>query len=434
MVEKVKKVVEQPEPLKELEKIQPKPLPKLPQIRESASLESFFGIGKYVSLELRNLKKRNPDIDSMSDEEKARLLFRWLMQGEESIREIKSGEGWTRKSLGYNRDRSIPRYFFVDDKAADCFGSAVLYTAMARRLGLRANFVYVHEGHDGSQHSHACSSVDLNGRTILADATSETQDGFDINHRGWVKMSDREVYFLSMAYHYDNVGNDLFAEGYLRKILDTNPNFVNGWYMLGDIFLMRGDRDSAEKMFERALSLYSRHLFVLNNMADIYLKKGNLSEARGYIDKGLKVNPQNPLLLCTLGEIFEAEKDDENAVKAFIASLENSNPNLPEAQENALAGLQRTSERLMSANGESPFLLTELGRAFVRANEPNRAIAYLARANTLSPNNPNILHLLGRTYELFGDPEKAKKYYRRALKVNPKDEEAREHLRVLDGK
>ncbi len=120
---------------------------------------------------------------------------------------------WITKNITYDQKRAyeidqgiddgIPYHHEVtlDRGAGICSDMAVLYVAMARRMGLKAYYAHVSIDHKGNTDGHACAVVDLPIGRKLADPA---YGAFDIHHKKYVirepeiKMNDGRIVQMSI--------------------------------------------------------------------------------------------------------------------------------------------------------------------------------------------------------------------------------------------
>ena len=69
------------------------------------------------------------------------------------------------------------------------------------------------------------------------------------------------------------------AESVLRKALELNPFYANTLYMLGRLYVKRGDDDSAQDYFERACAFNPRHADAYYQWLRIAVRRGEKSKA-----------------------------------------------------------------------------------------------------------------------------------------------------------
>jgi predicted Zn-dependent protease len=85
-----------------------------------------------------------------------------------------------------------------------------------------------------------------------------------------------------------------------------------------------------DKALEHALAEYNRrpkNIDVNETVAWVYYKRGNGAEALPYIEKALKTNSKNPVLLCRAGLIYS--KTNKLKGKELLQEGLKNNPSMP---------------------------------------------------------------------------------------------------------
>lgn len=116
---------------------------------------------------------------------KAKKLFDWMQKN------IQYGSG-RRPNVGYRDSIEVKI-----SKEGVCGEQAILYIAMARCVGLVANYVSVSVDFQGKRVNHACAAVKLRNATVLVDPAYHS---FDIKHKQYRIESDEMAHRLFKAF------------------------------------------------------------------------------------------------------------------------------------------------------------------------------------------------------------------------------------------
>lgn len=117
-------------------------------------------------------------------------------------------------------------------------------------------------------------------------------------------LSAEEHNDLGVAYERQKK-TDL-AEKEYRAALKKRPEWHLPHFNLGNLFYIRGDRSRAEAEFREAIKLNEFCADCLNNLAWLCLEAGRHAEARGYIERAMRIQNRREYE-DTLREIREAE-------------------------------------------------------------------------------------------------------------------------------
>jgi tetratricopeptide (TPR) repeat protein len=82
-----------------------------------------------------------------------------------------------------------------------------------------------------------------------------------------------------------------------------------------------GDLSGAIVTYEEALRQNPKNYVANNNLAYLYLQKGEIDKAKGYGEKAVKLKPDNFAALDTLAQIHVAEKDYEEALNLYSRAI-----------------------------------------------------------------------------------------------------------------
>ncbi|WP_193179931.1 tetratricopeptide repeat protein [Nisaea sediminum] len=156
--------------------------------------------------------------------------------------------------------------------------------------------------------------------------------------------------------------------------------------------------EKARKIFMQVLDENEEDATALHGVGIVARKMGRLEVARELMQRALKFEPRNHMIMSNLGVVQEDLKDYEGALKSFRAAARAA-PKVPEYhvnQASVLSKMNRRSEALI-ANRKA----FELG---IRKAEP--------------------LTNLGVMLADIGDFAQAEKYFRKALEIDPENAHA----------
>ncbi|MEO8664908.1 MAG: tetratricopeptide repeat protein [Ignavibacteria bacterium] len=193
---------------------------------------------------------------------------------------------------------------------------------------------------------------------------NEIDEALKILDEGLNKFSDdyRLNYIKGLSLQRNN--EEAEAITYFEKAIGINPDDVGMLSTLALAYDTRGEFQKSSEIYERALELDPQNALILNNYAYnlserdqkldralamakiaiekepgnssyldtigwIYFKLKNYKLAKASIEKSLAVNPNSAVVLEHLGDIYNAMKDDSNAIKFWKLSLEKNPENKP---------------------------------------------------------------------------------------------------------
>ena len=161
-----------------------------------------------------------------------------------------------------------------------------------------------------------------------------------------------------------------------------------------------GGFDEALELYGKALSLKDQtpkqsQVLSLNNMGNIYTKKGEYEKAIKLYKSALVIYPEN-----------------ERARYNMILALVNIG-RWEEASQNA--------DLLLSKQYYHEEYLNSKGFILIKQKRPEKAIPYLRSALRLAPSNRNVIVNIGVALSLMGKHKRAEWFLRRANRIFPND-------------
>ncbi|NLB35656.1 MAG: tetratricopeptide repeat protein [Elusimicrobia bacterium] len=123
-----------------------------------------------------------------------------------------------------------------------------------------------------------------------------------------------------LGYIYIVSEDEEAVERHLLTGIDVDPCFLPNYTMLGDYYSQSGNRDAAEKIYKQGLKRSMRKKRTASfhlKLALIYTEKANYKKAIKILEEGLKIKPDNPGLMLTLGDIYMESGDFDKAEEIF---------------------------------------------------------------------------------------------------------------------
>lgn len=202
-----------------------------------------------------------------------------------------------------------------EKRQANCLSYTLLYVAMARYLGLKAevNEVILPPTWDMRAGDAYLFMRHVNAKVFMANPTRSwmktvnTADVSDIvvdlEMRRFRPHYKQQVIGkdLVAAQFYSNLGMELAAEGdsrvaflYLRKalIMSDKPSYI--WSNFGSFYRRQGMLTEAEAIYLHGLKVNPRDYTIMHNLAGIYKDWGDLERANYYQERVRKHRNANP--------------------------------------------------------------------------------------------------------------------------------------------
>lgn len=258
-------------------------------------------------------------------DKKAEALHQALMTSEQ-----RGGRGITYSAYMTNTGREA-----FEQRQANCLSYTLLYVAMARHVGLRAevNEVFLPPTWDMRAGNTYLFMRHVNAKVFMANPargwvrTLRTADVTDIvvdlemrRYRAHYKQKviGNE---LVAAQFYSNRGMELAAAGdsqnaflYLRKALLMSDKSSYIWSNFGSFYRRLGMTAEAEAIYLHGLGVNPRDYTIMHNLAGLYKDTGNNEQAKYYRERVRKHRDANPYYIYR--RALE-ENDKQNYTKAL---------------------------------------------------------------------------------------------------------------------
>jgi tetratricopeptide (TPR) repeat protein len=214
------------------------------------------------------------------------------------------------------------------------------------------------------------------------------------------------------------------AEAEIRAGLKLAPQSLEGLNLLGIALGEQGDFIGAVEAFQQALKIKPRSTETHNNLGNSYVVQHKNELAEREFRATLRYDPRNRDANYNLGLLLLARNDPRDAITYFSRVQ----PPSPEALFNlaqacfATGHKARAMELVESLSKQAKNdvrMHFTLGVLLAGQRQYSDAIHEFETADALQPGAFEILHDLGQAYLKNGDNEKALEVLERALKLSP---------------
>ena len=228
-----------------------------------------------------------------------------------------------------------------------------------------------------------------------------------------------------LGFAYAATGKLMPAINALQSAVAIEPKLPASWKLMGELFLVDGDEDSANEAFRQHL-LASNEDPNLVRAVDLF-RAGKFGRAERLCRDFLKENPTNVTAIRLLAEIgikVGVYSDAENLLERclqlapdfHLARLNYANVlGKREKLEEALTQI----DQLLEAEPEKPAYLAQRAAILVRMGDFAEAIPCYEYLLSHFPAQPKIALSYGHALKTVGQQEKAIEAYRQAIKLRP---------------
>lgn len=187
------------------------------------------------------------------------------------------------------------------DRRGNCLSFTNMFIAMARHLGLNAEFQEVEIPPNWSMDGQSFVlsrhiNVYLEAERGMYQVVDFNIDDFKSSYE-MERVSDaraRAHYFNNIAVERMLADNNSEALGYFRLAIKADPSFSPTWINLGILYRREGFPAYAEASYLQAIRVDSRNMVAMSNLAGHYEQQGELSLAAQYRKRVNRHRMRNP--------------------------------------------------------------------------------------------------------------------------------------------
>jgi putative PEP-CTERM system TPR-repeat lipoprotein len=234
---------------------------------------------------------------------------------------------------------------------------------------------------------------------------------------------------------YLNQNKRTAAEAELKRAIEINPQSAEALSLMGEVHRVNGQADQALDDFDHALAQDAHNRTALTGRAMMRLDRGEADKADPDIKLLTAITPRNPLAaylqalsLAQHKKLSEAlttlQKQPALADYAPAIYLQSVLQYQGNQVEQAIAGWQRYIE--MAPTDVRARKL--LANAYLKRNDPERAVKTLAPALDTNPDDVQVLSALGSAYLAQGQNDKATDMLGRAAAIDPNNAQTQTRL------
>lgn len=194
--------------------------------------------------------------------------------------------------------------------------------------------------------------------------------------------------------------NAEIANLYYLKALEYDPDNYSPYFWLGVLYKTGyDDIDKALEYTKKANELQPNDPLILRALSDLYYSKGDNDLAKKYATTAVEVDPENAAAHVLLGKILSNQFHEYDSAKFHLKKA-------IDLDKNSFLGYYYYS-----------FIL------FNEKNISNELFSYLSKAMEKNPKFSPAPCLMAFAYTMKNDYKKAEEYYLRAIEINPEEAE-----------
>lgn len=198
--------------------------------------------------------------------------------------------------------------------------------------------------------------------------------------------------FAARSYFYIDTFQNRYT--FWGGMTEMYPQKARGYLDLGKAYLSDGKYDKARELYRKGLERnpdnYNMHI----DMAALNYIEGNIEKSESFARNAVRIKPDDALANYNLARALNHQEKFDEAIKYY--------------------------EEANKRNTRFPDWYLEMGIAYYRIKEYEKAKEAYLKSLKLKPDNPTAYSNLGAAYLLSGDQNKAEKAWLKAIDLNPK--------------
>ena len=195
------------------------------------------------------------------------------------------------------------------------------------------------------------------------------------------------------------LGEDMAARIHLEKAVALNPSFIEGHYLVGDVYAKQRDYASAVGAFRRVTELDGARADAFHYLGSVLKKMGNFKEAIPALEKAVSLKVDNKEIHFELGTAYEETQEWEKAAAAYEKYL--------------------SLDPEVAWNGQ-----LRLGVSRSKLGQYDAAVVAFLEASKAQPEDLKVNFSLAEAYEKAGRYEEAEAVYDHMATINPAEAKA----------
>ena len=225
-------------------------------------------------------------------------------------------------NLQYDATQTFTAQEVFERSSANCLGFSLLYTALARRIGLVTNFQEVFKIPEWDSIN---DEIYIQSRHINIHLEIYKVGIYDVDidrialNRSIDKKELSENHVVGL--YYGNIASELlmkenFEEAfkYYAKAMELAPLDGDLWTNLGVLYRRAGFNEYAERAYFQALEVDMRNHAAMNNLSYLYQKTGDASRAKYYAKLAKTSQSKNPYFRYAQAQILMEKMQYEVAL------------------------------------------------------------------------------------------------------------------------
>jgi len=231
---------------------------------------------------------------------------------------------------------------------------------------------------------------------------------------------------------HKRLGKTFEASEAFEKVIEINPDYVDGHSNLGVTLQEQGKLDESIMSFKKALSLKPDYTEAHFNMGVTLKEQGKLEKAIEAYRKALALNPDYAEAYNNMGATLQGQGKLEEAIEAYKKALKlksdyaeayNNMGNAHKDQDKLEQAIE-AYKKALKLKPDYAEAYNNMGNALKDQDKLEQAIKAYSRALSIKPDYAEAYNNMGNAHKDQDKLEQAIEAYKKALKLKPDYAEA----------
>jgi len=192
---------------------------------------------------------------------------------------------------------------------------------------------------------------------------------------------------------------------FFNRAVQLDPNYSIGYTLCGHEHSANEDYDRALACFRNAIRTDERNYKAWFGLGNVYQRQEKFEMAEYHFKRAIEINPHSSVLHCWLGIVLDERIERENHEDRL------------EQLELPLAELQKA----ITLDPNNPIARFKHAKVLMALSRDEEAVEELVGLLESAPKEAEILLQLGRAYKKLGDPQKAMLQFMMAWDLDPRN-------------
>ncbi len=226
---------------------------------------------------------------------------------------------------------------------------------------------------------------------------------------------------IELANSYRDEGRTGEAEKYYKHAIRLRPGYPMAYGNLAYFYNLNGRYDEALDLYGKVTELAPGNSDGFNNLGSMYWKKGDLEKARAMFEKANAIQPDADVQ-SNLATLYFYEGEYRKALPLFSAvasksedyiiwgNLADTCRQLPDRRHEAGAAYEKAvtlTQAFLATNPNDVNAISLLAMYYANQGEKDKALAAIARARALAPDNLEMIRRAILVHEAVGERSQA---------------------------